>query len=872
MFQIGFIRFNSPLILVYRNLRARWVRTMLTLLGIIIGVAAMVAVRATNQSTIAAINSFFDEAAGKSNLVVETTVAGKTFPPDLMTHLRRFPEVQTIAPAVIGVTIPAAEAADWREQLSITGTQVPGSSFWLMGRDPVADTQVHGYQATAGRLLDAAERGYNILLVEDYAQEKGLSVGKDLAILTPGRGIVNLRVVGLIAKEGIGISNNGALGIATLATVQELFDLGSGLHMLEIVVDPAVAKDSKALESLRQQMGQRLGDNYAVKYPASRGEAVANSLGTYQQGLNFFSVVSLFVGSFLIYNAFAMTVVERTREIGMFRAIGMTRRQIIALVLSEAVTLGFIGAALGVGFGLLLARFLTNTVASFSGQAITQVTTTPEALLQALAAGVVVTIVAATLPAFQAARISPMQALRVQGSQDEGRWRLTGLRFGPLTVLASLLIMYQVPLRNDAVFIVGSNAIFAMMLGATLCIPLVSGPLERLVRPFILFIFGNEGRLGSSNIRRAQGRTTLTVAALMVGISMVIGIQGMTLSFETDMMAWVDTALGGDLFVRSPLEMRPDVEARLLALDEVTAVTRSRFIASRFVLPDGQSEYAVFVANDPATFLSVRNLRVQEGPPPAEIMRQVAGGGAVWIGADVANKHDLSVGDEIVLETRRGRQTFRIAAVVIDFGGGETITVNGSWDDLRRYFGVNNISVLAVRLAPGAAREEVTAVIQEDLGRGSRLTVESKAEFEQKVRQLSAQAFSLFDVLGLIGLAVGGLGVVNTMLMNVLERMRELGSLRSLGMTRRQVQRMILAEAATIGFIGGLFGVAFGALLADVFLIGMREVGGFVLSLQTPYAAMVASFGLAFLLAIGAAYYPAWRAGRVNIIAAIKNE
>ncbi len=872
MYRVGFVRFNSPLILVYRNLHARWVRTLLTMLGIIIGVAAMVSVRATNASTVAAINRFFDEAAGKSDLVVETAVSGKTFSTNLIAQLRRFAEIEAIAPGAVGVTVLAQDAAEWRQQLSITGSQVPGANFWLMGRDPAADAEVHGYQVREGRPLAADERGYNVLLVTDYAAEKGLRVGQALSILTPTQGIVNLRIIGLIAKEGIGITNNGAIAIAPLSVVQELFEMGNRVNQLELVVNTAVANNQTALEALRQQIAAQLGSNYSVKYPAARGEAVTNSLGTYQQGLNFFSVVSLFVGSFLIYNAFAMTVVERTREIGMFRAIGMTRRQIIALVLSEAVTLGFIGAALGVGFGLLLAQFLTQTVSSFSGQAIDRITTTPEALLQALAAGVVVTILAATLPALQAARISPIQALRVQGNQDEGRWRTTGLRFGPLTVLASMLIMYQVPIRQDAIFTIGSGAIFAMMLGATLCIPLMTAPLERLMRPLILRLFGNEGRLGSSNVQRAQGRTTLTVAALMVGISMVVGIQGMTLSFQTDLMDWVDTALGGDLFVESPIGIRPDMEARVLGLAEVTAVTRSHFIPTRLILPNGKDEYAIFVAIDPATYLSVRNLRVQEGPPPAEIMRQLAAGGTIWVGADVANKFNLHVGDELLVETRRGRQPFRIIAIVIDFGGGETTTVSGSWDDLRRYFGVNTISNLAVRLAPGVSLEAVSAVIKDDIGRGSSLVVESRAEFEQKVRDLSAQAFSLFDVLGLIGLVVGGLGVVNTMLMNVLERMRELGGLRSLGMTRRQVRRMILAEAATMGVIGGLLGVLFGAVLADVFLVGMRDIGGFVLTLQTPYTAIVASFFLAIVLAMAAAFYPAWRAGQVNVIAAIKNE
>jgi putative ABC transport system permease protein len=153
------------------------------------------------------------------------------------------------------------------------------------------------------------------------------------------------------------------------------------------VVEQAIANDPDRLEALRLALVERLGGEYDVKYPAARGQLVANSIQSYQLGLNFFSVVSLFVGSFLIYNAFAMTVVERTREIGMLRAIGMTRRQIMLMVLGEASLLGVLGAVAGVGFGMLLAQGLVVSVSNFTGQAIDQVTTTPTAVLQAIIVG-----------------------------------------------------------------------------------------------------------------------------------------------------------------------------------------------------------------------------------------------------------------------------------------------------------------------------------------------------------------------------------------------------------------------------------------------------------------------------------------------------
>ena len=862
--------------MVLRNLRARWVRTVLTALGIVVGVAAMVAVNATNNSTLRSINRFFDEASGQSDLVVETAAAGERFDEAILSTVRRFPGVMAAAPGIVGVTIPADEAENWEEQYGAGGNIVPGTNFWLMGRDMAADAgadvAIHSYNLVDGRLLKPNETAYNIMLVETYAEEKGIEIGEDFAILTPTSGVVELRVVGLIAKEEIGISNEGVLGITSVQVVQELFAASGEIDQIELVVDETISASTAELDQFRTELGNRLGSEFVVKRPASRGELVTDSLQSYQQGLNFFSVVSLFVGSFLIYNAFAMTVVERTREIGMLRAVGTTQRQVIKIVLTEALLLGVVGSVAGVGFGLLLARGLVITMGNFAGQTVNEVTSTPQSMLLSVLVGVVVTLAAATVPALQAARISPLQALRVQGNVDERRWLTMGLKFGPLTVSAAMLVLYWVPFRQSVAFYIGSSMIFVLLLGATLCIPVLANSLEWAIRPFTIFIFGNEGRLGSSNINRARGRTALTVAALMVGISMVVGINGLTNSFEQDIQQWMDSALGGDLFVRSPLPMQPDLEARLLALPEVTAVTSTRIVASRLLTNTGDDEFALFVAIDPESYLTVRGLRIQDGPAVTEIMARLQQGGAVYVGSDVANKFDLAIGDMVTLETRRGRREFEVIAIVMDFGAGETPSVTGVMGDMRRYFGVNEVSSYSVKLVE---RVEVTAVadtIENQLGRGQNLSVEGKEAFEAKIRALSAEAFSLFDVLGLIGLVVAALGVINTMLMNVLERTRELGGLRSLGMSRKQVRRMILAEATTMGFIGAIFGVGFGAVLSDVFIIGLRSIGGFVLTSQLPVVPMIYSFFLAYLVALLAAWYPAIRASKVNIIAAIKNE
>lgn len=872
LFRVGPFTLNSVLILVLRNLWVRWVRTALTTLGIVVGVAAIVAVNATNSTTLDSITRFFDETAGESDLIIEAAVSGDHFDESVLNEVRRIDKVIAAAPGIIGVTVPAEDAKNWEEQYSAGGSIVPGTNFWLMGRDIAADEGIHEYTLVDGRLLKPGETTYSMLLVDEYAKEKGIEPGEDFAVLTPQDGVVSFRVVGLIDREGIGQTNEGVIGIVPLNVVQELFGAAGQVDNIEIKVADDTANNTAELEALRQQISAALGSNYAVKLPASRGELVTDSLQNYQQGLNFFSVVSLFVGSFLIYNAFAMTIVERTQEIGMLRAVGTTRRQVMGMVLAESAILGVAGSLIGVGFGLLLARLLVRSMSGFTGRPIEQVTATPQNVTTAVIVGIFVTVLAAAVPAWQAAKISPMQALQVRGRVDDRRLVRTGLKFGPLMMAASLLVIYGVPLRPQAAFYLGGAMIFLLLLGATLSIPVLSPWIERSIRPLIIRIFGNEGRLGSSNINRARARTALTVAALMVGISMVVGINGLTQSFETDINQWMSTALGGDLFVQSPLRMKPDIEARLLALPGVEAVTKTSFVATQMQTAAGDDEYAIFVAIDPATYLDVRGLRIQEGPPEAEAMRQLAEGDNIFISADAANKFNLSAGDTVTLQTRRGRRAFTITAVVIDFGAGETVNLTGSWGDMRRYFGVNEANNFAVKLSPDADVAALTDIIENRLGGNQHLSVQTKAEFAAKIEDLSAQAFSLFDVLGLIGLVVAALGVINTMLMNVMERSRELGALRSLGMTRKQVRRMILAEAAAIGLIGGLFGALFGAVLANVFVIGLRSLGGFILSSQVPYESMIYSFFIALLVALLAAWYPAVRASNVNIIEAIKHE
>jgi putative ABC transport system permease protein len=361
----------------------------------------------------------------------------------------------------------------------------------------------------------------------------------------------------------------------------------------------------------------------------------------------------------------------------------------------------------------------------------------------------------------------------------------------------------------------------------------------------------------------------------MVGIAMVIGIQAMTTSFEVDINNWVETAIGGDLYVRSPMPMREEFGQRLLsdpAVEAVSAVTYHQVQRSEPGGSPDQARNILFVGIDPASYGRVASFVFEDATADtASALAELAKGDALLISTTLADRYGLAAGDALTLETRRGRHAFRVAGVVVDFSS-QGYVVDGSRSDLARYYGESTADQFIVALKPGYDPQGEAPRFEDRYGKSQHIAVETAADFRAKVTSLSAQAFGLFDVLGLIGVIIAALGVVNTLMMNVFERQREIGGLRSLGMTRGQVARLVLAESGAMGVIGGAFGMLFGFFLARVFLMGVQDIGGYTVSYHLPPAALLVSWAIALAVSQLAALYPAWKAANVRIIEAIQHE
>ena len=309
-----------------------------------LGVATILAISITNQTALQSVKRLFSDTAGKANLIIVNVDAdSRGLSEKILRQVQEIPEIAAAVPSVHINTLLADQASTPEIGLSFFGSDVGGLT--LYGIDPGLDTNVRDYTIAEGTYLSPDSSSSEVVLVENFAEDNDLQVGKSMEIVTED-GIETLNVVGLMAKEGPGQLNNGAFGIIQLPTAQKYYFRTDQLDQIDIIVDPQYQEKTK-LEQVKSQSNRTWVMNISVIYPASQGERMTQMLESYQIGLNFLSGTALFVGIFLIYNAFSMTVVERTREFGMLRTIGMTRAQVTQQVLVEAAVLGVVGSSLG---------------------------------------------------------------------------------------------------------------------------------------------------------------------------------------------------------------------------------------------------------------------------------------------------------------------------------------------------------------------------------------------------------------------------------------------------------------------------------------------------------------------------------------------
>lgn len=856
-------------VLILSSLRARPFRIVLSTFGIMLGVAAILGIGITNQTALSAVKLLFENTAGKTDLmVVSADPEAGGFSENAVRRIGRMKEIQYVVPSVQVITSLADSASQEDMGMSFFGMESGG--LQLYGIDPELDVMARNYEITEGRFLSPILDEYEIVLVDSYADDNEIQVDDFIEIIAE-QGIAELRVVGLMKKKGAGQINNGAFGVLPIVAAQKYFYREGEIDQIDLVLQPNLT-NSEEIDNLKRDLQSEIGQEYSVIYPATQGQRMAQMLSNYQIGLNFLSGMALFVGAFLVYNAFSMSVVERTREFGMLRTAGMTKAQIIRMIISEAFLLGVIGSVLGAFLGFFLAKGLSALMGLLLSQDVSQINTQHNLIVTGVAVGIGVAVLSALVPALQAGRTSPMEALRIRTKTRPGWLMEKGWMLGLLMLTISAFLLVLNPFPYDVQFRLGSVVVVCLFVGGTLLIPASVGFWERILTPLMSLFFGRSGVIGSSNLHRAKLRTTLTVAALMVGVSMMVIVWAITDSFKGDLDQWLKGYMGGDLYISSPLSMGADVWRRLESVEGVEAAAPVHYRNVQWHPPDGRVESVNLMAVDPTSHTQVTSFIFAD----AEIdtnraVGSLVQGDNIFISTVLSELYDLQPGDTVFIRTRTGDRPFQVAAVVIDFYNQGYVVTMG-WSNLKRYFREDEAQTLLLKIKDGFSPEQVGDLIERLYGDRHHLMVVSNQSLLEQISVLLDQAFSMFDVLALIAIVIGFFGIANTLTMNVMERTREIGMLRGVGMTRPQVLGMILAEAAMLGLIGGVLGIVFGIILSRIFLLAMTAMSGYQLTYTFPLQRGLLALVIAVLVSQLAAMLPAGRAARIRILDAIQYE
>jgi putative ABC transport system permease protein len=862
----------------FRNLWVRKTRTLLTLFGVALGVSFVLAVSITNASTRGSLEAFFAQASGRAHLTISNAASASVQSGIRASLLRE-------AQALPGVVAATAMTSDLAILLGHDNTNV---RLTIAGIDPVADSRVRVYELAAGHWLESQSQSYDLVLPQTLAQKHDLHPNDQVELLI-GREKQTFTVIGLLANKGAARIGNGAVGFVTLDVAREVFSRGNKVDQIDLVIEPAIAQNPDRLEALRTQISDQLGEAFAVSYPAAGGQAMSSALSSLSAALAAFSVIALIVSAILTYNTFSMVALERTREWGLLRSIGTSRSQLFSLVLAEASLLALLGSAVGLAGGRALAIPMLRMAGGMATGILTVQETVPLAgSLSAAASGVIVTLIAALKPALDITRITPVQALRPRADAKprEGFFLRHSWQIGlGLLALAAADQVISAMFRKLAIMPVELFLVVAF-LGVALLVPAAVGLVERLIRPAMGAVYGVAGRLGSLNLQRNRGRAALTASVMTIGAAMTIAMGGVEISFKGELNRWIQETLTSDFVIGSSFAwldtsygtLPSDTGTLIAGTPGVGAVTGERFM---YVTVTGATTSKGFHAQrqgllmrviDPATYRTVAPLRFVQDNDKAEELWNDLRGDAVFVSGMVRQTFHVERGDTLRLRTPHGERDLRVAGIVMDINqGGYTMLT--SWDVLDRYFGGSRqASVYYVRLTPGADYHAVGQALKEGVGKSRHLDITDSEEFRAQIRQAFDQFFALFDTTVVIAILIGALGAVNTLTMSILERTREIGLLRSVGMTRGQVVWMVLAEAMAMGIIAALMGVGAGLALTAVMVKGMSVNTGWSLSYVFPAVPLAASIVITLVVSQLAAIYPTWRAVRTVIIESIQGE
>src|SRR5688572_6442933 len=836
-------------------------------LGIALGVAVMVSIDIANAS------------AGRAFDLSTSAVTGRA------TH------------AIVGSALGVDQAVyvrlrtdpQWRGRVESTplviayavSPQLGEVPFTVLGIDAFAEAPFRSYLGTGEQARPATIASLltvpgSILLSSPTAEHYGLRPCPANAIddscrltLSISGDTQHVYLTGLLEpSDNFSRRALDTLILTDIATAQSLSRTSGKLTQIDMILPEDF--DSSALSA-------SLPAGTLLVASELRTSQVAEMTSAFRINLTALSLLALVVGIFLIYNAMTFSVVQRRALFGTLRSIGYTREQVFGMVLGEAALVGALGAGLGLGLGILLGQgavqMVTQTINDlFFVVSVRGVQIPASSLLKGGLAGFFASVLAAAPPAWEAASIPPRLALSRAGLESKAQSAVSLV--AGLGVFATLVgaVILAIPTRD---LVISFGGTFAVIIGLAALTPLVTVTLMGLLAPTLGRLFGLLGRLAPRNVIRSQSRTAVAVAALMIAVSVTIGVQVMIASFRTTVTIWLEQTLRGDIYVGaqgfSATRLDTPLDPQVIALTGAHPLAEST-LAIRVVTVESEHGPVELVAAsmdrpmDPRLFLAV-----QDSPQQAW---QELKEGAILLSEPLANRLGRSAapGGSLALLTPQGWQSFPIAGIYADYASTRG-TIRMSLDVYRRIWNDDRLNGVALILAPDADIDSVSAELRSQLTDFPNIQVNPSGALREGAMVVFDRTFAITTAMQLITTLVAFIGVLSSLLALQLEKAREMGTLRALGLTVTEMRRLTLWETGLLGASAGLSALPTGYILAWIliFVINQRSFGWTLQMYVNP-----APFAQAFLLAVGAALlaalYPAWRLSRMQAAEALRGE
>lgn len=828
----------------------------LMILGIALGVAVMVSIDLANTSAGRAFELSSESITGKATHQI--LPSGGPLNDKVYVAIKRS-DLEVKASPVISayVTLPKLDS----------------HPLTLLGFDPLIDNEFQLLSNTPidqMSLLHLFSQPGAVLISRDLAAQLGVGTGDHLDLDFEGRPR-DIVIVGILTSEdALTRRTLSGMLLADISIVQELTDRNGQLDRIDLILP-------KSAEQTIEKIKTILPDGVELQASAIRQGSVAEMMQAFQLNLTALSLLALIVGIFLIYNTITFSVVQRRELIGTLRCLGVTRGEIFVLIIGEAFIVGVVGSLIGVGLGVVLGRNTVNLVSQtindlYYTTTVREVGLPLSSLIKGGLLGVLSSVLAAIPPSFEAAATQPKLALSRSDLETATKRKIHWITAAGILLIAFGYLVFRIPSTHIEVGFLGT---FLTVIGIAFIASTIFRIILVLIMPITSSIFGWIGRMVPRTLLNSLSRTAVAVAALMIAFAVATGVTIMIDSFRHTVIVWLEQTLQSDVYISgqsftantSQTPIDPVVLPMLGTFPGVKRVDvqRSTTVQSNF------GDVALSATNN-GNLISEREFKNRIGTN--DELKTAFGDGAILISEPLSNRLKIKLGDDVLFNTPNGSKVSKVIGIYYDYASSAG-TVMIDLPIYRKWWQDDSVTAIGLRLTAGTDADKITSDLQKEIPKitEQHLIVRPNQALRKDVMEIFDRTFAITSAMRILATLVALIGILSTLLLLQMEKQREVGILKALGLGKGDLWKMVMLETGIMGLSAGILAAPTGYILALILIkvINLRSFG-WTLQLSVNSNSILFTIGLAVIAALLVGIIPAVRLSRMAAAEVIRNE